>query len=186
MPRQSRKALHSSQSNEWYTPRWVIEIAEGWMGPIDLDPASSAAANTMVQAANYYTAADNGLQQPWFGNVWLNPPYGGEGAEWVVHMLAKHRDRAISRGVLLVNAVPDRKWFAPLWDYPSLWFYDRIRFLDPKTLLPQDSPTNANVLFFIGPPKTWQSELFHAIGGRYGRIVAPAPFPGAGFSWSWP
>ena len=28
-----------------------------------------------MKAAHYYTILDNGLERPWRGRVWLNPPY---------------------------------------------------------------------------------------------------------------
>lgn len=66
---------HNSGNNEWYTPLPYVEAARAVMGTIDIDPASSDKANETVQAEHYYTIADNGLVRPWYGRVWLNPPY---------------------------------------------------------------------------------------------------------------
>ena len=62
-------------NNEWYTPQIYIGAAKEVMGSIDTDPASSDKANEIVKAANYFTTEDDGRQQVWRGNTWLNPPY---------------------------------------------------------------------------------------------------------------
>ena len=69
-------ARHSCDSPEWYTPAVFVEAARELMGGIDLDPASDEGANRIVKAARYFSEQEDGLLQPWFGRVFLNPPGG--------------------------------------------------------------------------------------------------------------
>ena len=48
------------------------------MGEIDLDPCSNSKAQPNVPALNHFTVEDDGLEQKWFGRVYMNPPYGRE------------------------------------------------------------------------------------------------------------
>lgn len=62
-------------SDNWFTPKWLIEIAREVMGGIDLDPASCPKANAIVKAHTFYTKKEDGLSKIWRGRVWCNPPY---------------------------------------------------------------------------------------------------------------
>jgi hypothetical protein len=48
--------------NEWHTPVEYLEMARRVLGAIDLDPATTEAAQRVVKAAKYFTKETDGLQ----------------------------------------------------------------------------------------------------------------------------
>ena len=91
-----------NESVEWYTPP---EIFDGLGLTFDLDPCSPGAGKSYVPTLRHYTVVDDGLASPWFGTVFVNPPYGPETPKWM-RRLADHGD-----GIALVFARTDVKWF---------------------------------------------------------------------------
>lgn len=65
---------HLAGSGDWMTPLWLVDLCREVTGAFDLDPASSDEANAIVMAKRFFTARDDGLEQPWAGTVFLNPP----------------------------------------------------------------------------------------------------------------
>lgn len=126
----------SSESNEWYTPYEYVDAVRELMGSIDLDPASNEEANRVVKATKIYTIDDDGLDQLWRGNVFVNPPYGKNvdrnGASnqrlWSERIVMAWNSKEIKQGVLLVTASTSERWFQPLWDYPICFTSHRIQF----------------------------------------------------------
>lgn len=102
--------------DEWYTPANVIAHARNvFGGVIDLDPATNQAAQAVINATTYYTKADNGLRQPWHGNVWLNPPYSMPLiAQFVDRALDAYASREINAAIILTNNSSDTRWFQAL------------------------------------------------------------------------
>jgi hypothetical protein len=92
---------HACDSPEWYTPEPFVEAARAVMGGIDLDPASHAEANRIVNATTYFTERTNGLLHPWFGRVFLNPPGGLVNEFWKKLAGARDIDQAIWIGYSL-------------------------------------------------------------------------------------
>jgi hypothetical protein len=62
-----------SETDVWLTPPAIIE-ALGGASSFDLDPCASSD-RPWPTARRHYTVEDNGLILPWFGRVWMNPPY---------------------------------------------------------------------------------------------------------------
>lgn len=87
---------------EWYTPRHVFDALAL---TFDLDPCAPAGGVPWVPAAKHYSVVDGGLSQPWFGRVWLNPPYGSATGRWV-ERLAEH-----GWGIALVFSRTDVRWW---------------------------------------------------------------------------
>jgi hypothetical protein len=72
--KQERKQAELLSTCEWYTPKRYIDAARKVLRSIDLDPATSKLAQTVVKAKTFYTAEDDGLSKQWHGRVWLYPP----------------------------------------------------------------------------------------------------------------
>lgn len=108
------------KTDEWLTPPEILRA----LGPFDLDPCSPIPSRRpWPTASTHYTIEDDGLNQPWTGRVWLNPPFGREAAAWLAK-LAAH-----GNGIALVPARTETAMF-----YRCVW------------------PTAEAVLFMKGRP----------------------------------
>lgn len=69
---------HSTRSDSWYTPAWIIEKVKNVLGEIDFDPASCVEANMTVGAKTFLST--DSLDAYWpNGGIFLNPPGGKTG-----------------------------------------------------------------------------------------------------------
>lgn len=163
---QSREALHSSKSVEWYTPAKYIHAVHEVMDWINLDPASCEEANTIVRAQHYFSLEHSGLKVDWYGKVYLNPPYGGETKLWVDRLIYFFTGYKVTEAILLVNATPDRSWFNQLWTFPICFTDHRIRFISGEGQQ-VSRPTHGNAFVYFGK----QQHKFCRIFSQFGTVV---------------
>lgn len=154
----------NSGENEWYTPPEYIEAARSVMGSIDLDPASSDMANRTVQAIEYYTAEQNGLALPWYGNIWMNPPYSSDKIGAFVDKLVLERPNFKS-AIVLVNNATETSWFAKLVDLASAvcFPHGRIKFIDSQGNS-TGAPLQGQAVLYIGDDFTGFCDKFAIFG----------------------
>lgn len=134
--RASRQHTHvslNSGENEWYTPPHIIESAKQVLGKIDLDPASSEKANSIVGAASFFTLEQNGLSREWpIGTIWMNPPYAQPLITHFCSRFTAEMQRG-STGIALVNNATETEWFQSLASccQAICLLKGRVKFLDP-------------------------------------------------------
>ncbi len=107
-------AQHSSATNEAYTPALIVEPSRQVLGTIDLDPASCAVAQDLVQAATWYDASRDGMRQHWQGRVFLNPP-GGLYALSQGKQVSTDAKKGYPQGDLVSSAAA--WWTRLVWEY---------------------------------------------------------------------
>jgi hypothetical protein len=122
-----RKGIGGHQSATMRTCQWLTppEIVRA-LGPFDLDPCFSDPRPWDTAAEHY---SEGGLERPWRGRVWLNPPYGQEVWNWLAR-LAEHGD-----GIAIVFARTEtRGFFEWVWERATgiLFVAGRLHFYRPN------------------------------------------------------
>lgn len=162
---------------EWYTPAEYVEAARTVMGGIDLDPASSDAANEVVGAAKYFTVVDNGLEQRWMGRVWMNPPYAQPLlAQFCACLMGHVRSGDVSQAVVMVLNGTETVWFADLASVASAACFPlgRVKFWHPSKGKGSETgfstPLQGQVVLYAGK----RPAVFRDVFKVFGWVVVPA------------
>lgn len=191
-----RKGIGGHQSaimktDVWLTPPEILRS----LGEFDLDPCSPIA-RPWNTANKHYTIEDDGLALDWFGQVWLNPPYGKVIGQWMKKM-STH-----GQGVALIFARTETDFFQrfvfPFAD-SLLFLCGRLNFCNalgmrsrmnagaPSVLIAYgeknvdrlaDSglkgkhvPLNAAPVVIVGVSPTWKAVITIAVGRLNGEAA---------------
>lgn len=131
------------ESDEWYTPP---ELLKALGETYDLDPCSPGRQH-WVPATKVYVKQDNGLEQPWNGFIFMNPPFGKRHGHvpWLIKFL-EH-----GNGIAIVRAYTSADWFHD-WTLKAdakLFPRGKTKFVRPDGTI-GDSPGHGIVLLGMG------------------------------------
>lgn len=134
-------------TDNWLTPPHIL-AALGGAESFDLDPCTPDV-QPWPTAKHRYTRSDNGLIKPWFGRVWLNPPYYANViGKWLAR-LAEH-----NCGCTIIFARTETAaFFDHVWGSASalLFLRGRLNFHYPTGVRAAKNSGAPSVLCAYGP-----------------------------------
>lgn len=186
---QAMQVLTSTKTVNWYTPPQYIEMARQVMGSIDHDPATCNVAQLWINATvwNSLATLESGLRIPWFGNIWLNPPFDNT-TLWLQKLYTEIQYKRVDQAIVLVNSNHGYKWYEQLWRmFPVCCVRERIEFLTDWTLADTMYGNGKSVwvgdheLMTKGQAKRGQTfayygpniEAFYNVFSTIGRVIVP-------------
>ena len=181
------------RSNDWETPKYIVDIAQSAFGDFGLDAAATRENSVGVKhiteeedalsIANWETRLPKQINIPKTvtshvvpTNVWLNPPYK-DISKWVSKAI-EESDKGLQICILLPNYT-ETKWFQALESRAEIYTtVGRIQFLypeskkrtkfhmqycNPKT---RDAPRNGSILAVLRPPVKGLIRPVGVLGGK--------------------
>ena len=148
---------NEQRQTRWLTPKPIVDS----LGTFDLDPAG-APGWELAKRTFLLENGEDGLELPWEGRVWLNPPYGKEAWPFL-RKLADH-----AHGTALIFARTETEiFFETVWGSATavLFLKGRLTFLDGV----EQKPARAN----SGAPS-----CLVAYGAEDARALAYSGLPG--------
>lgn len=112
------RVLHCNQTDEWETPQHLFDFINNDYRPFTLDPCAT---KENAKCDDYFTKLDDGLSLPWYGSVFVNPPYS-EVSDWLAKAVHECKKGNVDNIVLLIGARTDTNywynyiWTGPVWD----------------------------------------------------------------------
>lgn len=154
-----------SGEDEWQTPLEYIEAARSVLGSIDLDPATSYAAQRRIKAKHFFTPQQDGLTNEWHGRIWMNPPYSQPLIQkFIDKLIAEAMAERITQAIIVTHNSTDTLWFHRLEQIADRICFTRgrIAFIDPQA--DRCSPTQGQAFFYCGQNSSKFDEVFTKFG----------------------
>lgn len=189
----SQLVNQSSGAVEYYTPKVWTDAAREVMGSIELDPASSLAANLIVMAEQFYSREDDGLSKEWKANtLWMNHPFHrGEKAcpkdrskckkkacekrgyhidedipnnlDWVEKLIGEYQNGNVKEAICITFANTSETWFRKLLPFPQCYPNGRVQYYKPDGTI-DNNVTKGSCITYLGPNLDKFNAVFKHLG----------------------
>ena len=158
LPNRFTSMEKSSKTDVHPTPDKITDFLYQFF-EIDLDPCSDMGKN--IKAKKHYTIEDNGLEQTWQGNVFINPPFS-EVAQWSQKAITDYQSGNITELIFLSKFDARVGWFKPLMNTAPMFCvvegYVSYEGNDG------DSATFSTVLWYFGERPIEFTKVFSELG----------------------
>ncbi|MFB2876878.1 hypothetical protein [Floridanema aerugineum] len=190
---------HLSNSNEHFTPDWLLDAVREVLGSIDLDPASCEEANKRVNAQMFYDADSCGvgaLGLDWDSrevneagqlvvkpaNVFCNPPGGKVANKSQIKLFWNKLIEQVEKGnirhalflAFSVEALQStqKKTDKAMLDFPGCMFKDRVAYVQPGGSIAKSPPHSSSIIYI---PGTFDAtdRFFRVFHGKLGKCWKP-------------
>jgi len=164
-------SAHDGNSDDSYTPAFVIRAARAALGRIDLDPASSQIAQATVRATTWCGLDHpeqnrrDGLTVPWAGTLWVNPPFsGGNLLRFTERLLTAYHAGDVTSACILTLSDCSTAYSQLLRQHStaSCWPAKRINFHQPGKR--GGNPDRPTLIWYLGSSPGRFVAAFSAIG----------------------
>jgi phage N-6-adenine-methyltransferase len=162
----TRKVMTSSNTDEHYTPKEVIDAVLACFGSIDLDPCSNEPTDGSpnVPAGWHFIQEDDGLNRNWVAlTLYMNPPYS-DVKRWINKLTEEYESGHVQQAIALVKADPSTRWFQQIWESAEVvCFVDhRLRF--HGTVKNSSAATFASAIAYFGSKPERFCDAFESLG----------------------
>lgn len=117
----------SQDTDKRYTPPWLCSTIRDAqkVKAFDLDPCSDVVGNRNVKALTFYTFAEDGLANPWFGSMYVNWPFS-DPLPWMQYLVKQWNNPNQLFGPIKQVTVLARCDMSTRWAKEALRFFDLV------------------------------------------------------------
>lgn len=175
---------HSSRTDNWSTPKSIVEMIHEVIGEPDLDPASSEINNRYIQATRIITAKENGLTTDWISDltpisIYVNPPGGKIGNKSMTKLfwqrLMEYRNAGlVTEAIFMFFSVEGlqntQSLITSATDFPICIPAKRIKFVSECGS--KNQPSHSNAIVYV-PGLVNSTDTFYRVFKELGAIMVP-------------
>lgn len=150
---------------DWHTPPEYLDLVRAVLGEIDLDPSSTLKAQKRVQAKQFFTPEDNGLDHEWHGRIYMNPPYMQPWiAQFISKLVREFTNGRTTEAIALTHNYTDTSWFhEAAGNCNAICFTKgRVKFISANDEIA--APTQGQAFFYFGKKPLTFAQQFNQIG----------------------